>query len=130
MAEMSPHVERGSEVAARSTGSRDAARSESAYTLRRAHDDFYHAHTGSMPHASWLWLVHWTPRSSVCRPGPRPPFGRSPLCSPHPTDGLHAPCLLCVPTADTWSRRGAGARMSIPLGVLESSWALTLCGWF
>ena len=63
-----------------------------------AHDDFYHAHTGSMPHASWLWLVHWTPRSSVCRPGPRPPFGRSPLCSPHPTDGLHAPCLLCVPT--------------------------------
>ena len=29
---MSPHVERGSEVAARSTGSRDAARSESSHT--------------------------------------------------------------------------------------------------
>ena len=95
-----------------------------------AHDDFYHAHTGSMPHASWLWLVHWTPRSSACRPGPRPPFGRSPLCSPHPSPHGRPPRSMPPVCADTWSRRGAGARMSIPRGVLESSWALTGCGWF
>ena len=96
-----------------------------------AHDDFYHAHTGSMKlYAPCVMALVGALDTKIVGLSPWPSSAVRPFPALLPTPHGRPPRSMPPVCADTWSRRGAGARMSIPLGVLESSWALTLCGWF